>query len=97
MEAMATLNRRQRRQAMRNSKNSHNNRKNEQKSVQVIYSEPKKVLVGRYITDHMLEKAIRAGLTKKKALELYGKNRYRINTNAVPVKIITHKAYRLQY
>jgi len=50
MEATATLNRRQRRQAMKNSKYSHNNRKNEQKSVQVIYSEPKIIMVGSYTT-----------------------------------------------
>ena len=50
MEATATLNRRQRRQTMKNSKNSHNNRKNDQKSVQVIYSEPKMIMVGSYIT-----------------------------------------------
>lgn len=50
MEATATLNRRQRRQAMRNSKKSHNNRKNNQKIVQVIWSEPKMILVGSYTT-----------------------------------------------
>ena len=97
MEATATLNRRQRRQTMRNSNKSHNNRKNEQKSVQVIYSEPKKVLIGRYITDHMLEKAIRMGMTKKKALEVYGKNRYKVNPNAKAVKIIIHKLQQIQY
>lgn len=97
MEAQATLNRRQRRQAMKNSNKSHNNRKNEQKIVQLIYSEPLKVLVGRYITDHMLEKAIRSGMTKKKALATYGKNRYRINPNAKITKVITQKIILVEY
>ena len=97
MEATATLNRRQRRQAMKNSKNSHKNRKNDQRTIQVVWSEPKMILVGRYITDHMLEKAIRSGMTKKKALEVYGKNRYRANSNAIAVKIITHKLQQIQY
>ena len=97
MEATATLNRRARRQAMKNSKYSHNNRKNDQKTIQIIWSEPKKILVSRYITDHMLEKCIYAGMTKKKALEIYGKNRYRINPNAVAIRIITHKVYHINY
>lgn len=49
MEATATLNRRQRRQAMRNSK-SPNNRKNNQRAIQVVWSEPKKILVSSYTT-----------------------------------------------
>ena len=49
MEATATLNRRQRRQAMKNSK-SPNNRKNNQRTIQVVWSEPKKILVGSYTT-----------------------------------------------
>lgn len=50
MEATATLNRRQRRQAMKNSRNSHNNRKNNQKIIQIIWSEPKMIMVGSYTT-----------------------------------------------
>ena len=49
MEATATLNRRQRRQAMRNSK-SPNNRKNNQRAIQVIWSEPRRILIGSYTT-----------------------------------------------
>ncbi len=49
MEATATLNRRQRRQAMRNSK-SPNNRKNNQRTIQVIWSEPRRILIGSYTT-----------------------------------------------
>ena len=57
---------------------------------QVVYSEPQRILKERYITDHMLEKAIKMGMSKKKALEVYGKNRYIDNPNAKPVKTITH-------
>ena len=57
---------------------------------QVVYSEPRRIFKERYITDHMLEKAIRMGMSKKKALEVYGKNRYIDNPNAKPVKTITH-------
>jgi hypothetical protein len=57
---------------------------------QTIYSEPQRILKERYITDHMLEKAIRNGLTKKEALAKYGKNRYVTNPNAKPIKVIFH-------
>ena len=70
-----------------------NNRKTtrgRKRLVQVIYSEPQRILKERYITDHMLEKAIRMGMSKKKALEVYGKNRYTDNPNAKPVKTIIH-------
>lgn len=90
MEAEATLNRRQRRQALKMPR-KHNNRKiGNSKRVQLIYDEPVKIFVERYITDHMLEKAISRGLSKKKALELYGKNRYRKNTNTKIIKVIIH-------
>ena len=49
MEATATLNRRQRRQAMRNSK-SPNNHKNNQRVIQIIWSEPRRTLIGSYTT-----------------------------------------------
>ena len=49
MEATATLNRRQRRQAMKNSE-KHNNCKNKKKTIQVIWSEPKMIMVGSYTT-----------------------------------------------
>ena len=49
MEATATLNRRQRRISMNLSRN-HNNRKNDQRTIQVIWSEPKRILVGSYTT-----------------------------------------------
>jgi hypothetical protein len=91
MEASATLNRRQRRWAL-NMPRKHNNRKsNDARRVQLIYDEPVKIFVERYITDHMLEKAIRLGLSKKAALAKYGKNRYRVNPEAKVSKIIIHK------
>lgn len=49
MEATATLNRRKRRISM-NLPRNHNNRKNDQRTIQVIWSEPKRVLVGSYTT-----------------------------------------------
>ncbi len=91
MEAMATLNRRQRRMAL-NMPRKHNNRAiTNSKRVQLIYDEPVKIFVERYITDHCLEKAIRLGLSKKAALARYGKNRYRVNPEAKVSKIIIHK------
>ena len=97
MEATATLNRRQRRQAMKNSKYSHNNRKNNQKTIQVIWSEPKMKLVSRYLTDSAIKRSRAENLSAIKALELYGKNRYNVNPNAKAVKIITHKVYHINY
>ena len=91
MEALAPVNRRDRRQVL-NMPRKHNNRKSgDSRRVQLIYDEPVKVLVERYITDHILEKAIGMGLSKKAALAKYGKNRYRNNPNAKVSRIIIHK------
>jgi len=49
MEATATLNRRQRRISL-NMPRKANNRNNEQRQFQVIWSEPKRILVGSYTT-----------------------------------------------
>lgn len=57
---------------------------------QTVYSEPRRIFKERYITDHMLEKAIRMGMSKKEAFKIYSKNRYTINKNAKPVKVIEH-------
>lgn len=59
--------------------------------IQVIYSEPRRVFIERYLTpkgERLLKQGV---LTKKEADEKYGKNRYRINTEAHPVKLIKHK------
>ena len=72
MEATATLNRQQRRISM-NLPRNHNNRKFNKKNAQIIWSEPKKILIGSYTT--------KSGQVK---------NRYKINSNAKPVKIIMH-------
>ena len=61
------------------------------KRKQDVYSEPTRLFVGRYITDHMLERAEKEGLGRNEALKKYGKNRYVTNPNAVLVKIIYHK------
>lgn len=90
MDTQVTVNRRDRRSAL-NMPRMHNNRKiGRSRKVQLIYNEPQKLLLERYITDHMLEKAIHLGYSKKKALELYGKNRYRNNPDAKVAKIIVH-------
>ena len=72
---------------MANNRKTTRGRKNQ---IQIVYSEPRRIFKERYITDHMLEKAIRQGLSKKEALSKYGKNRYVNNPNAVPVKTIIH-------
>lgn len=90
MDTSVTVNRRTRRWAL-NMPRKHNNRKpNNARRVQLVYDEPVKIFIERYITDHMLEKAIRQGLSKKRALEVYGKNRYRKNPFAKVSKIIIH-------
>lgn len=64
--------------------------------VQPVYSskDPNKIFIGRYITKHMADKCEAMGLSKKEALEQYGKNRYIFNPNAKPVKFIKHKLIR---
>lgn len=69
-----------------------NNRKSTRgRRKQAVLSAPGRIFVERYITDHMLERAIRNGLSKNEALEKYGKNRYRPNPEAKVIKFITHK------
>jgi len=75
--------------------NRHTRKSGRKRSVQIIYSEPQWILKERYITDHMLEKAIRLGLSKKEALAKYGKNRYQLNPNAKPIKTVIHLKYRV--
>ena len=96
MEATATLNRRQRRISM-NLPRNHNNRKNDQRTIQVIWSEPKRILVGRYLSKSARKRAELEHLSVDSALELYGKNRYKVNPNAKAVKIIIHKLQQIQY
>jgi hypothetical protein len=68
-----------------------NNRKTTRgRKKQVVYSEPQRIFKERYITDHCLERGIREGLSRKQALDTYGKNRYITNPNAVPIKTIYH-------
>jgi hypothetical protein len=74
---------------MGKNKKSNNTRK-KTSYIQIVYSEPKYILKERYVTDYMLEKAIRNGMSKAEALDKYGKNRYMINPNAIPLKEIKH-------
>jgi hypothetical protein len=57
---------------------------------QVVMSEPQYIFKERYITERMLERASKEGLTKKQALAKFGKNRYAFNPNAKPLKTIIH-------
>lgn len=68
-----------------------NNRKSTNaRKKQVVMSEKSKILVGKYITDHCLEKATKLGLNREEALERFGKNKYRNNPNAKVIKVINH-------
>ena len=70
-----------------------NNRNAEGFYLQEVYDKPQRILKERYITDHILEKAIRMGLSKKEALAKYGKNRYEVNLEAKVIKVIQHKRF----
>ena len=59
--------------------------------LQIIYSQPKKILVGRYLSPKG-ERLVSEGLlTKEQADAKYGKNRYTIDPNAQPIKMIKHR------
>ena len=90
---MVTLNRRKRRELQHYSPVKRNNRKSGGSYIQAVYSKenPRKIFLGRYITEHMLAKATEEGLTTREALVKYGKNRYKINLEAKPVKFIKHR------
>jgi hypothetical protein len=53
---------------------------------QIIYDQPRKLFVERYLSPSAKKRAFLAGIPEKKALEIYGKNRYRINPDAKPVR-----------
>ena len=75
-----------------------NNRKTtrgRKRLVQVIYSEPQRILKERYLSPKgkilLNSGLIQEGvITEKQIWEKYGKNRYTNNPNAKPVKTITH-------
>lgn len=69
----------------RNMRKSTNGRR-----VQTVYSEPQWLLSGKYLTEKGKRLLQTKQITEKEAWEKYGKNRYRINPNARPLKRIVH-------
>jgi len=57
---------------------------------QVIYSEPRKIFVKKYLSPKGLKLLATNQFSKEEIWERYGKNKYVINTEAVPVRIIYH-------
>ena len=70
---------------MANNREPKNRRKD-----QVVYSEPRKIFVKKYLTPKGQGLLLSKQITKKEAWEKYGKNRYKINPNAKPIKMISH-------
>ena len=64
-------------------------RKNGRK-VQVVYSKPQKKFVERCLTPKGSMLLATKQITKKDAWERYGKNRYVIDPEAIPVGLIYH-------
>ena len=93
---MEQLNRRQRRSLAKGIR-AHNNRKNDQSSCQIIWSEPRFLLDGKYLTPKGKQLLKQGTLTKDEVWARYGKTRYQFNPNARAIKVITHKVYRIQY
>ncbi len=60
------------------------------RKVQVVYSKSRKKFVERYLTPKGSILLATKQITKKDAWERYGKNRYVIDPEAVPVGIIYH-------
>jgi hypothetical protein len=80
---------------MAKNRKSYSGRVNNRKSTdgrihQIIYSEKKKVFVGMYLTPKGQKLLDEGKISKSVAEAKYGKKKYRINPNAIPVKIISH-------
>ena len=68
-----------------------NNRKTTRgRKKQIIYSEPRKIFVEQYLAPKGEKLLLSGKITKKEAWEKYGKNRYKINPSATPIKTINH-------
>ena len=61
------------------------------KKIQTIYSEPRKIFVKRYLTEKGVRLVNAGTITPEEADKKYGKNLYRLNPNARPIKKITHQ------
>ena len=67
------------------------NRNKKKERTQVVYSKPRKVLVGTRITAKG-KRLIKEGvLTRYMAKKKYGKNVYKIDPTAVPIGMIYHR------
>ncbi len=58
---------------------------------QIIYSEPRRLFVKRYLTAKGVREVNAGYITPEEADRKYGKNRYRLNPNARPIRKIFHK------
>lgn len=58
---------------------------------QVIYSQPRKIFVKRYLTAKGVRLVNAGTITPEEADNKYGKNLYRLNPNAKPIKTIDHQ------
>jgi len=58
--------------------------------IQVVYSAPLKIFVEKYLSKSIQRRVLNKEFSKKYAMKRYGKNRYRINPEAYPVKVIRH-------
>jgi len=56
---------------------------------QTVYSEPRKIWVERYLTAKGKRLLAEGRITKSEASK-YSKNRYKLNPNAKPIRIIHH-------
>ena len=92
---MELLNRQKRRNFGKYKKT--NNRGNGQTRAQIVWSEPRRILVGRYLTKKGMALVASGIITHEFAMTKYGKNRYKINPAAKPVKIIFHRNIYIEY
>ena len=81
--------------AMAKNRKSLSGRVNNRKSTtgriqQTVYSEKRKIFVGMYLTPKGQYLLDNGKISKQEAERKYGKKKYRINPNAMPVKVITH-------
>jgi hypothetical protein len=59
--------------------------------VQTVYSEPRRILTGTRITAKGKELMKKGTLTRYYAKKKYGKNVYKDNPKAMPIKVIHHR------
>lgn len=60
---------------------------------QIVYDRPRKVFKEKYLTKKGKRLLMNKEITKKEAWEKYGKNRYTIDPEAKPIRVITHRRF----